>query len=181
MDKKKKEFCKNLTIEILDAMLGTAEGMIDIVFDKKEAYKVISGTPERQWSVASISKFFDSLKRRGYLETVRSSTGESVRFTSKTKLALLDRIAEHKSIDGNFCFISFDIPETMRRNRNAFRRSIKRLGFMQIQKSLWVCNKSLGDLVEIASNEYEVDEYVVYIVGGKTNIDHTIFSKFSEK
>ena len=95
----------------------------------------------------------------------------SIKLTNKAKIKIIDKIIEGKEKDNKYRFISFDIPERLHYYRDLFRRAIKRMGFRQIQQSLWVTDKNIGDLVEIAAKEYGVEEYVAYIVAETSNID----------
>jgi hypothetical protein len=172
---------KSITIGFLDFLLGIAEGFV-ISIDRKEVYRRVYGHFEQKLTVEKIAKHFDSLRRRGYLELSQDPNGNcSVKFTNKAKLALVDKIADRLLTDQNFYFISFDIPERLRTKRNAFRRIIKRLGFKEIQKSLWVYNKNVGVYVELAAKEYNVEDYIVYFVSNNTNINSTILSKLKER
>ena len=118
----------------------------------------------------AISKVAYELKRNNYLTT----EGDSVKLTNKAKIKIIDRFTQNKKPDGKRRLVSFDIPEVKRSQRNAFRRSIKKLGFHQIQKSLWVCNTNVGEMVEMAAKEYDVEEYVAYFVVESSNIDKHI-------
>ncbi len=172
MDKKQK--IGNLTIEILDFVLGIPEAIAS-GFDRKGFYRIMQGMPaEKSLTVSNICKIFHSFKKSGYIEIVSANQNESIRFTNKARLAIIDKLAERHKADNKYCLISFDIPEKFRSSRDKFRRVIKRMGFCQIQKSLWVCDRSVGELVELAAKEYRVSDYVVYIISERTNIDQTI-------
>jgi len=108
------------------------------------------------------------LKRRNYIDFGPS---DSVILTNKAKIKIIDKIIKTKKQDGHYRLISFDIPEDKRNNRNNFRRAIKRMGFKQVQKSLWVSKENVGELVEIAANEYKVSQYIAYFIVDKSNID----------
>jgi len=123
-----------------------------------------------------ISKMVYELARRKYLEFDGS---DSVKFTNKAKMRIVDVLAGDRGIGSKYYFISFDIPESKRAYRNKFRYAIKRMGFKQIQKSLWVSNKEVGDLVEAAAVEYEVNEYVAYFISERSNIDKYIVDLLS--
>lgn len=110
------------------------------------------------------------LKRYNYI-TIR---GSSVQLTNKAKMKLVDRLASKESADTKYHLVSFDIPESFRINRNRFRRSIKKMGFKQIQKSLWVSNRNVGEYVEIAAREYKVEPYVAYFIAEHSNINYFI-------
>lgn len=118
-----------------------------------------------------ISQMVYDLKRREYISF---GEGDSVVLTNKAKIKIIDQVVRDERKDGKYRFISFDIPESKRLRRDNFRLAIKRMGFCQVQKSLWVCEYNLGDLVEAAIAEFEVDDYVAYFVADKTNIDDHI-------
>lgn len=124
-----------------------------------------------------ISRMSHELKRLKYIDT---GDGDSIRFTDKAKIRIIDKFVAANPNDGKRRLVSFDIPETKRTQRNAFRRSIKQMGFRQIQKSLWVCDHNIGDMVEVVSREFRVEEYIAYFVVESSNIDkhiNTILSK----
>ena len=157
---------------IFDTFMYTAEGLAKS-FDRKEAYKIISGNFDFGIGRTGLSKCFYELERRGYIEK-NSSDQQSFRFTDKAKLAIVDKIVSIQNDQGTIMFVSFDIPECLHRNRDLFRRSIKKMGFRQIQKSLWVCNKNVGNFIDISAKEYKVSDYIVYIASKSTNIDNYI-------
>jgi len=125
-------------------------------------------------SKKKFSQAFYKLKQSGYIYF----EGESIRITNKTKMKMVDKFG-HQS--NNYRLVSFDIPERLKTNRNLFRRAIKRMGFKQIQKSLWVSNRNLGNLVEIAAEEYGVSDYVAYFISNKSNIDQHIRDLLAKK
>lgn len=118
-----------------------------------------------------ISKMTYELKRHKYLDL---ADGDSVKLTNKAKIKLIDKYTAKNKSDGKKRLISFDIPEIKRYQRDNFRRAIKKMGFVQIQKSLWACDQNLGELVEIAIKEYKVGNYVAYFVVDNSNIDKHI-------
>jgi len=118
-----------------------------------------------------ISRISYELKRQNYVEIGK---GDSVKLTDKAKIKMIDKYVSQHIKDGKRRLVSFDIPETKRRQRNAFRRSIKKMGFRQIQKSLWVCDQNIGDLVEISAKEFKIEEYVAYFVVQSSNIEKYI-------
>lgn len=170
---------KTLSIAILDGLLGFAENAVKISMSRKEAYRIAYGYVEQEWTVDNLHKFFYGLERQGYIKKTKDEAGsDSIIFTEKARMALLEQISARLNADGKFRYVSFDIPEQMRRQRNAFRRAIKKIGFKQIQKSLWATNKNVGDLVELAAYEFEVEKYITYIVGEKSDIDGYIEKLF---
>lgn len=117
------------------------------------------------------------LKRRNY---IYYGEGDSVVLTDKAKIKIIDKVVHQTRIDGKLRFVSFDIPESKRNDRDCFRQAIKRMGFRQIQKSLWACKYNISDFVEAAAAEYKVTDYVAYFISEKSNID-THIAKILDK
>jgi len=174
MRKETKNKLTNFTLDVLDLFLGIPESLI-YAFDRGEFYRILQGMQtDKILTCSNISRIISNFKKSGYIETTKDNLGESIRFTNKAKLAIIDRLAERTESDAKNRFVSFDIPEPLKSNRDGFRRTIKRMGFRQIQKSLWVCNRNIGNLVELAAVEYKVENYVVYIASNNSNIDDHI-------
>ncbi|HBR79431.1 MAG TPA: hypothetical protein DEA46_03325 [Candidatus Moranbacteria bacterium] len=70
-----------------------------------------------------------------------------------------------KKWDRKWRMILFDIPENNRVGRDALRRTIKKLGFVELQKSVFVypypCRKEIGEVIEFFSLEKFVQQCVV--------------------
>ena len=181
MKKDSKDKLKNFTVEVLDFLLNIPQAFVT-GFDRGGMYRLMHDvSDEQELTCSKISQIFSNLKNRGYIEVKKSNGQESIIFTNKAKLAIVDKIAERSKAENKYYLVSFDIPEDSRINRNKFRRTIKRLGFRQIQKSLWVSNKNLGEFVELAAYEYGVENYVVYFVSENTNIDGIIDKMLTKK
>jgi DNA-binding transcriptional regulator PaaX len=180
MKNKTKIRLKNFTVDVLDFLLGIPEA-ITMSFDRKELPRILNGFPtEKVLTMARISHFIANSKKSGYITVKKQNGKESIAFTNKAKLAIVDRIAKRTPSDMKFRFVSFDIPESLHTNRDKFRRIIKKLGFYQIQQSLWVSSRNVGAYVELAANEYQVQQYVVYLVCEHTNINDELQKKLSE-
>lgn len=179
-DKIKGEF-PTFTLAVLDWMYDAMENLAAISLSKKAGYQLLYDRTGSHWDRRRVSQYFAGLKQRGYIEIKGSSMSESFVFTDKAKFALVEKIVAKLGANEQFRFLSFDIPEDMRRNRNGFRRFIKKLGFVQVQKSLWVINKNVGDFVEQAAYKHDVEKYVIYIVSQKTDIDGILHKKFLSK
>ena len=178
VDKKK---AKNITLDILEFILSIPTATVDGFINKN---KIINGYEENGSLTYDMRKWMSSLRQKGYLEEsydYKDKKGGSVRLTNKAKLRLFDKISNSIKNDGRYRFVSFDIPEEMRSNRDKFRRSIKRLGFVQIQRSLWVVDRNVGEYVELAAYENKVEKYVAYIVSEKSDIDGYIARLIKKK
>lgn len=170
---------KSITVTILENLWDSINELGETAFDRRAAFRIAYGnTYLGKYNYSRYSQHIDSLHRRGYIKYSQREGQNSIVLTNKAKLKILDRIFEGLPHDSKYRFISFDIPEKMRKNRDQFRRSIKQLGFRQIQKSLWVTNRNVGEYVEIAAYELGVEQYVAYIIAEKTDIDGLIDKMF---
>ncbi len=180
MDKNKFKKAQNITLDILEFILCIPTATVDGFINQKDFYNKY----EPSGLTYDIRKWISSLKQKGYIEVSnqpkKDTAGKSIRLTNKAKLKLLDKISAKIKPDKKLRFISFDIPEEIKYKRDRFRKSIKRLGFVQIQKSLWVIDKNVSEFVELAAKENKVDEYVAYIISEKSDIDRMIKKKLMQ-
>lgn len=175
------KFTMTATVEMLDFILRLAESTTLIGASRKELYRIAQEGSEHEWTVENICRTIHSLKQRRYVEIININGNQSIQYTNRAKLKMLSHISEKVESGDSFLFVSFDIPENLNTRRNAFRRVIKRLGFIKIQNSLWVINKNISDLVEMAAQEYNVTEYVIYITSNETSINQSIVEQLKNK
>lgn len=80
--------------------------------------------------------------------------------------------------DKKWRIIVFDIPEKKRKARDALRFEIKKLGFFELQKSVWIypfdCRNAIDFLVEF----FEVRRYVRYLVVSEMTYDADLKLRF---
>lgn len=172
--------------KIKSISLGVLEIIEDLV-DVSDAF-IFSGRStslfkQKLWeNRISDNRIFDRLnylKDTGYIKYSRNNNSLSVKLTLKGKIKLLENSAERKT-DGKWRMISFDIPEDIKARREQFRRAIKRIGFRQVQKSLWACPFAKADAVVKAIKYYKVDKYVAYLVIEKSDIDNYLKKLFKD-
>jgi len=139
------------------------EELYSISYEKlrREAY-YLEGDPRR------LSNRIHSLERNGYLKINRKSS--SIELTGKGRIKILENTTDD-SIDGKWRFLSWDIPEKLRIKRRQFCRSIKRIGYKQVQKSLWASPFIKSNEVYLIIDDLKIRKYVAYIVAAKTDID----------
>ena len=162
--------------------MGLIFDLVDSINNKITSSKLkdslVENLSDYDISPRRVSKMLYELKKNKYIEY---REGDSVVFTNKAKIKIIDRLVEGKNSDNKYRLVSFDIPEIFRSNRNNFRRAIKRMGFRQVQKSLWVTDRNVGNLVEIAAIEYNVSRYIAYFVSDKSNIDNHIIKVLNDE
>lgn len=163
---------------LMEILIDLANSLGDIAFDRKAVYKSVYSRYPRV-DDSNIAHQIYELKSRGYIE-YKNNDNQSIILTNKTKLKMLEYQSNTIIRDEKYRYLSFDIPKEKDRSRNQFRRAIKRMGFVKIQQSLWVTDKDLSQLVELAAYEYKVENYIAYIIAERSDIDGVV-KKLLEK
>ena len=156
-----------ITLDILECIASIPEALLGSFLNRNDLYHRY-GRPD-----FLASRFFDHLRsmaHTGYVEIKRDNSSCSVCLTKKGKIKLLEE-SHNNLTDGNWRFLSFDIPESQRKIRNQFRRSIRRIGFKQIQKSLWACPFIKADEIDLLIGELNIRKYVGYFSVYKTDLE----------
>jgi virulence-associated protein VapD len=65
--------------------------------------------------------------------------------------------------DGKWRIVMFDIPETKAKLRNMIRFHLKKVGFLQIQGSVWIYPYSCEEIVTIIKTNFNFDNEIIYI------------------
>lgn len=176
-EKKKKIRFGDITTEIIKAIARLPEALAGGFLDQKSVYSSLQGKE------FITDRFIDNLwnlKNSGYIEIKKETNGNrSVCLTTKGRIKYLESDSD-KSDDGKMRILSFDIPEDLRRVRNQFRRSIKRIGFKQLQQSLWACPYPRAGQIDIIINELGIKPYVAYFIIEKSNVEQHIWKLFEE-
>jgi DNA-binding transcriptional regulator PaaX len=158
----------------------------------------LSRSPRGQWRIIkSARKEWDKINQRSLREAVRKlyqskivgykenkdGTITLVLNEDGKKLALrynLENIEIKKPArwDRLWRVVIFDIPESNKRGRDALAAKLKNLGFIAIQKSVFVyphdCKKEVDFIVEI----FDLRPFVRFIVAEEIDIDLDLKSRF---
>ena len=168
----------NVTIDLLESFYNAGGDILTASISKKEAYKIFNSNYHNTWTEVPFAKWLYRLRDQGYITYTKGS--DSIEFTFKTKLKLMSQIGKKVNESNNYHFISFDIPEVLRKSRDSFRTAIKSLGFKQIQKSLWVINKDVYQVVQLISYGLGVEKYIANIISSQSDIDGVIDKMFTK-
>lgn len=165
----KKGFARALEV-LIEAGNLLDEGMYSISLEKlKRETNYQQGDPRR-----SRNRIY-SLERSGYIKINHQK--KSIEFTTKGRIKILENSA-NKSVDGKWRFLSWDIPENLSIKRHQFCRSIRRIGYKQVQRSLWVSPFCESDDVYLIIEELNIRKYVSCITAEKTDIDYDLKNLF---
>ena len=126
------------------------------------------------------------LKRQGYIETFVEGKEKYVELTAKGKKRANELLIEDLEInrppkwDKKWRVVIFDIPEDKRHNRDIFRERIINLGFIQIQKSVYVYPFECAQEIAFVSNYLSVQKFVTIMIAEIIQGEEKIVNEFLE-
>ncbi len=73
------------------------------------------------------------------------------------------RILKPRKWDGKWRIVGFDIPEKQKKAREALRYKLKELGFLQIQKSLFLYPYPCREEIEFIGEIFQINKCITFI------------------
>jgi len=92
----------------------------------------------------------------------RLSISESGKGALGVAIGIARSLAEKKVWDGKWRIVVFDIPEKYAALRNRIRTLLKKIGFVQLQQSVWVFPYECEDLTLMIKKESDLSAYILY-------------------
>lgn len=106
------------------------------------SYKQMYGFVPRQYKKTNFANLVSRSLKTGNIEKITKNGEVFLRLTSQgTKKVSRDfplLAVSHKSWDGKWRLVMFDIPQKLKRARDQLRSKLKELGFGMLQKSMWI-------------------------------------------
>jgi len=87
-------------------------------------------------------------------------------------------IAKPEKWDGLWRVVIFDIPEEKKIAREVLRNKLKQLGFIKLQKSVFVFPYPCKKEIEIIKNAYEIMPYITFMIVKKIDHEEKLKDKF---
>ena len=115
-------------------------------------------------------EIFNSSRNRLVKAGLLAYKGKFIRLTAKgeAKLCQLERhdykLARPKRWDKKWRILIFDIPERRRALRARIRRTIVSVGFMRLQKSVWVYPYDCEDFVNLIKADFKIGKDLLYLI-----------------
>ncbi len=125
-----------------------------------------------------LQKALYELKRCGYLQAKVFGATQGYLVTPKGEIKLFhlqsQMLRQQKSRprlpDGKWLMVFFDVPESLRKKRDLFRRELIGLGFEQLQKSVWVTPYPVRDKLRALIRVLELERYAQPLMVEETTI-----------
>ena len=141
-----------------------------------------------EWKVINKSSFKRTIKnlyRAGLLNKVKNSDGTISMILSEkgkkvSEVYNLDnfKIKQPKKWDGNWRGGIFDVPERIKKVREALRMHLQNIGFYELQKSVFVCPFPCAEEINHIINFYNISEYVRILMAHSVDNENELRNKF---
>ncbi len=128
---------------------------------------------DRIWHTIDRKQLYHVLRRlrlNGFVETIKQSQdNEKIGLNQKGKKRWLQyqfnelKLKTSKRWDKKWRFVLFDIPESQKKIRDALRRKLKNLGFLEFQKSVFIYPFPCKDEINFIINFFNIEDYVYYL------------------
>lgn len=184
----KKELVKFTVKEFLLSFVDAQVVMVE-VFDPRGIYQrpIEEYRSWRENSKEEFSKKFYQLKKNKLIEVYKEDGGKQVQLTEKGKKTLLKYLTNDLLIeipklwDKKWRVVIFDIPETRKLARNVLREKLKELGFLKIQKSVFIFPYECQKEIDFLRKSYEIEQHVLYMVVESIETDVNLVSYFLKR
>ena len=176
MRKKNREKVINLSLAILEGVFRIGEGAFDAFIDQKSFYKKLH---QEDFASNLISNRIRDFINRGYIEAREENGRNSIRLTRKGKIKRLEKTSDC-SVDGKWRMVSFDIPEKNKTLRVKLTRTLRRIGYRAVQKSLWACPFVKAQEIDLVLKELSLERYAANFVVDKTDIEKHLLEIFDD-
>ena len=146
--------------------------VLSLTRDKKERFKLHKEC-DRIWYTIDRKQLYQILKRLQMKDLVKiikqANNIEKIYLGKKGKKRWLYyqfsnlKLKVPKKWDGKWRLLLFNIPELKKNIRDALRRKLKNLGFLEFQKSVFIYPYPCEDEINFIINFFNIEDYVYYI------------------
>lgn len=132
-----------------------------------------------------IKKTFRNLERSNLIKIKEDQDEITLFITEKGQKRVLRynfdaiKINNETKWDGKWRLIISDIPERQKAARDALRRKLLDLGFLQLQKSVWLCPFECKNEIDFLRNFFDVGQYIHYLIVEKLENENFYKNHFS--
>jgi len=134
--------------------------------DRKRVYDVLRHAQRQQWVKV--------LEEEGRLSLTITKKGRR-----RWNQLRFDRPLGGNSWDGKWRLVIFDIHNKRKDARDALRTLLKRIGFYQLQKSVWVTPWPCHDHLAAIREMYLIPRYVQVVEAAKLECEDDLLAKFN--
>ena len=188
-DNIKVEIAKLVLLKLVQLGVGVAEPFF-ISQKERRMFGIIPSKAAQKLGLAEnqIRDTIYKLKRQGVLSIKRLKNGDTeIKLTDKGRTRVLKYNIDNITIkrpevwDGKWRIVIFDVPDKERKMRDYFRRKIQSLGFVQLQRSVYVHPFVDGDSLEFLRSNYNIKPSVIVIAADRIEGEEKLYKNFGIK
>ena len=142
------------------------------IFKMIESIRNGEGTVNKgtSYTKRQVNNAISGLKKRKFIQIIKRRDGKiKVKLTNKGRKRILEmsldfiEIKKQLKWDGKWRIVIFDVPIKQNSAREALRNKMKKLGFKQLQKSVWIIPWECEDEILFVAEIFEAEKYIEII------------------
>lgn len=117
-----------------------------------------------------LTSLLHRFKLHNYIESMLGANSiEKIRLTNRGRARALEYnfakliLPTRKKWDKKWRIVLFDIPEPQKKTRDALRHKLKKLGFLEFQKSVFIYPFPCQDEINFVINFFNIHDHVCYL------------------
>ncbi|MDO8570161.1 MAG: hypothetical protein Q7R97_01080 [Candidatus Daviesbacteria bacterium] len=122
---------------------------------------------DRPLKKSELAQAFKRLREQGIVREDKVGQDLIFKLTDAGKDLILGSETNNENWDRKWRIVIFDIPEEKRVVRDLFRRNLKKWGFNNLQKSVWISKKDIFDKLKGYIAELGIEKWVIIIESEK--------------
>lgn len=174
--------------EIIKAILGTiaVTGVVAIAIALPGVLPAVAGVMElhKKFNEPQIRRSFRRLEHAKLISITEEKGKTVIRLTKLGKEKALQykiedmKLKIQKHWDKKWRLVIFDVPKDFHINRTVFARKLREIGFIQLQKSVWITPYPCEDEVDFLKEIYLIRPYVRVVTAQAIDIQADLIEKF---
>lgn len=158
--------------------LTAGDLLVAHLFSGRSTFRLHKIVREKAWQRYRQRKEIERLEREGLVRRNRHGSETVLQITRRGRDALdsarrrTARDMQRAAVwDGKWRMVTYDFPEKNRNVRNAVRYLLKKHGFFQVQKNIWMYPYDQKETIEFLENEPQSRECMSVHLIEKTNAE----------
>lgn len=174
---------KNLLLSLFD--VAAMFGAFDVRPRYIRAYHEYFDARDRDYQ--KFYKLLYKLKTANLVEVYGEGKEKFVELTKEGRKRITKYLFQDGNIpvprvwDGKWRLVIFDIPEDQKATRNIVRQLLYRVGFYQLQKSVYVYPHDCIGIVRYLEEAYDLDRYIQFAIAERLGTELDLITLFHER
>jgi len=184
LEKKNRKRQKIGTLE--KAILGTiaTAGILSVAMVAPNIFQFLPRKRNKSRFTYQTKTALSRLIKKGLVKLANKDSANRVCITKKGELVLnkIDRgvlLKKPKKWDKLWRVVIFDIPEYKKAMRDKLRITMRALGFLKLQDSVWIYPYDCEEIVSLLRIDLQVGREVIYMIVNSIENDKSIRSSFN--